>query len=63
DVTVSPDAPPGLYAAVAFPDAATGGWTGRFTTPGGQHAGLELTSDRKVLCVRVRPAATALYIR
>ena len=28
-----------------------------------QKAGLEFTRDRKVLCVRVRRAATMLYVR
>ena len=63
DVTVQTGTPPGLYAAVAFPSAVAGRWTGRFTAPGGQQAGLEFTADRKVLCVRVRRAATMLYIR
>jgi autotransporter-associated beta strand protein len=63
DVTVQTGTPPGLYAAVAFPSAVAGRWTGRFTAPGGQQAGLEFTADRKVLCVRVRRVATMLYIR
>ena len=63
DVAVLPGTPPGLYAAVAFPSAVAGGWAGRFTAPGGQQAGLEFTGDRKVLCVRVRRAATMLYVR
>ena len=63
DVTVRSDAPPGLYAVVAFPRADTSRWAGRFTAPGGQQARLEFTSDRKVLCVRVRRAATVLYVR
>jgi autotransporter-associated beta strand protein len=63
DVTVQTGTPPGLYAAVAFPSAVAGRWTGRFTAPGGQQVGLEFTADRKILCVRVRRAATMLYIR
>ena len=63
DVTVRAGTPPGLYAAVAFPSAVAGSWTGRFAAPGGQQAGLEFTRDRKVLCVRVRRAATMLYVR
>ena len=63
DVAVLPGTPPGLYAAVAFPSAVAGGWAGRFTTPGGQQVGLEFTADRKILCVRVRRAATMLYVR
>ena len=63
DVTVRPDTPPGLYAVVAFPGAESGNWTARFTTPGGQQVGLELASNRTVLCVRVRRAPTVLYLR
>ena len=63
DVTIRPDAPPGLYAAVAFPGSATGRWTGRFSALGGQQACLEFAAGGTVLCVRVRRAATVLYIR
>jgi len=63
DVTVRPDTPPGLYAAVAFPGAASGNWTGRFTTPGGQQVDLAHALNRTVLCVRVRRAPMVLYFR
>jgi hypothetical protein len=63
DVSVSPNASPGLYPVIAFPAAVTGRWSGRFTAPGGQQAELVFTGDRKVLCVRVRRAPTILYIR
>ncbi len=63
DVRIQAGTPPGLSAVVAFPSAATGRWSGRFTTPGGQQAELVFAEDRKVLCVRVRRAPTILYIR
>ena len=63
DVAVSPDTPPGLYAVVAFPGAASGNWTGRFTTPGGQQVDLVRALNHTVLCVRVRRAPTVLYMR
>ena len=63
DVEVCPDVPPGLYAVVAFPGPATGNWVGRFKTPGRQQAALEFAADRTILYVRVRPAATVLYVR
>ena len=63
DVTVRPDTPPGLYAVAAFPDAASGNWTGRFTAPGGQQVDLAFALNRTVLCVRVRRAPTVLYFR
>ena len=63
DVEVCPDVPPGLYAVVAFPGPAAGNWIGRFKTPGRQQVALAFAADRTILCVRVRPAATVLYIR
>ena len=63
DVRIQPNTSPGLYPMIAFPAAATGRWSGRFTAPGGQQAELAFTGDHKVLCVRVRRAPTILYIR
>ena len=63
DVAVRPDTPPGLYAVAAFPDAASGNWTGRFTASGGQQVDLAFALNRTVLCVRVRRAPTVLYFR
>ena len=63
DVRIQPNTPPGLYPVIAFPAAATGRWSGRFMVPGGQSAELVFSNDRKALSVRVRRAATVLYIR
>ena len=63
DVSVRSDAPPGLYPVVAFPGAAHGRWAGRFTAPGGQQAEFAYAAGRTLLCVRLRRAATVLYLR
>ena len=63
DVRIQPNTPPGLYPVIAFPAAATGRWSGRFMVPGGQSAELVFSNDRKALSVRIRRAATVLYIR